>query len=202
MQCPQCGSPDMVTSKKEDYHYTESGLNNVILKGITVHQCQKCGEQFPVIPRIIKLHGRIARALLAKPSVLTGEEFRFLRKEMRLKASELASIMGVHKVTVSRWETNAEPIGPSADRLLRYIYATRHMKDLAEHLPHLWQEDREQIDQCAGKRQKEVIQDMAAASDADIIQGAARWLETRVKLIRRTQRPHEPIAIDPAEVCT
>jgi putative zinc finger/helix-turn-helix YgiT family protein len=123
MQCPQCGSPEMV--EKGDYPYAESGLKNVVFRGVTLHKCSKCGELLPEIPHIKKLHAKIALELLYKEGPLAGEEIRFLRKEMRLKANELAPLLGVHKVTVSRWETNEEKIGPSSDRLLRYIYATR-----------------------------------------------------------------------------
>jgi hypothetical protein len=33
--------------------------------------------------------------------------------------------MGMTPETISRWETGAEPIGPTADRLLRLMVATR-----------------------------------------------------------------------------
>jgi putative zinc finger/helix-turn-helix YgiT family protein len=105
--------------------------------GITLHKCRKCGELLPEIPSIKKLHAKIALELLYKEGPLTGEEIRFLRKEMRLKANELAALLGVHKVMVSRWENNNEKIGPSSDRLLWYIYAMRRIEELAAHLGEL-----------------------------------------------------------------
>jgi putative zinc finger/helix-turn-helix YgiT family protein len=166
----------MVTSQG-DYHYTESGLNNVNLKGITIHHCLKCGTQVPVISRINEWHERISTALLAKPSLLTGEEFRFLRKEMRLKAVELASLMGVNKVTLSRWETNTEPISTAADRLLRYIYATKKVESLAKRLS---------------------VLNWAVFSYA--IQDTMRCLEVQVKLIKRKSPRDGPITIDQDEL--
>ncbi|OGP20042.1 MAG: hypothetical protein A2038_10535 [Deltaproteobacteria bacterium GWA2_57_13] len=122
MKCPSCGK-DMRATRK-DYRYEESGLENVMLKDITVHEC-KCGETLPEIPSVKRLHGQIADDLINKQGPLTGEEFRFLRKGMRTSAKELAQLLGVTTVTLSRWENNKEKVGPQSDRLLRYIYLTR-----------------------------------------------------------------------------
>jgi len=64
----------------------------------------------------------IAAAITEKRSALTGSEFRFLRKHMRLKAKDLAAVLGVTLTTISRWETGAERIGPANDRLMRCLY--------------------------------------------------------------------------------
>ena len=74
------------------------------------------------IPAIERIHQKIAEYLFRKPALLSGEEIRFLRKEMGLKAVELANLLGVSKVTVSRWENSAKPIGILSDRLIRLLY--------------------------------------------------------------------------------
>jgi len=105
----------------QDYQYTESGLSNVVLKNITVYKCP-CGDEMAEIPAIERIHQKIAEYLFRKPALLSGEEIRFLRKEMGLKAVELANLLGVSKVTVSRWENSAKPIGILSDRLIRLLY--------------------------------------------------------------------------------
>jgi DNA-binding transcriptional regulator YiaG len=50
-------------------------------------------------------------------SGFTGEEVRFLRKSLGWSGSDFAKHMGVAEETVSRWENDAAPIGPQADRL-------------------------------------------------------------------------------------
>lgn len=120
MLCGTCKKP--MKKRKKNYQYKESGLDNVILKGTTVYQCPHCSEVVPEITNIKELHRTIARVLTSKKSFLSGKEIVFLRKEMRLKAKDLSQILGVHKVTVSRWENDKEPIGASADRLLRLLY--------------------------------------------------------------------------------
>jgi putative zinc finger/helix-turn-helix YgiT family protein len=110
---------------KTDYKYTESGLQNVILEGITAYKCSKCRGIYPIISKIKEVHKAIAQQLLKKDSLLTGKEMVYLRKEMKIKAKDLAEILGVTKVTVSRWENEKEQISPICDRLIRVLYGNR-----------------------------------------------------------------------------
>src|SRR4030067_2655170 len=119
MKCNVCGK-EMKTIRK-DYKYVESGLDNVILTGIQMHQCE-CGEEMPLIKNIEKLNRLIANALVKKSVSLNGREFRFIRKQMGFKAKEIARLIGVNPVSVSRWETSSEKIGLSSDKLLRMLY--------------------------------------------------------------------------------
>ena len=119
MKCPECGQ--IMKRWVRDHRYVESGLSNVILKKIPVYECP-CGNEIAEIPAIERLHQKIAEILFRKPALLTGEEIRFLRKEMELKAVELAHLLGVNKVTVSRWENSATHIGVISDRLIRLLY--------------------------------------------------------------------------------
>jgi putative zinc finger/helix-turn-helix YgiT family protein len=110
---------------KTNYQYTESGLKNVVLKGISAYKCTKCKEINPVIPRIKEIHRMIGEDLINKNSLLMGNEVTFLRKEMEIRAKDLAQILGVTKVTVSRWENEREQISPACDRLIRLLYGNR-----------------------------------------------------------------------------
>src|SRR5439155_2513167 len=59
-----------------------------------------------------------------QPSTESGQlQVRFLRKSLGWSGCEFAKHMGVTDETVSRWENNAAPIGPQADRLLRLMVA-------------------------------------------------------------------------------
>lgn len=120
MKCPNCGKE--MKSRVRDYEYIECGLKNVVLSGITVHECKHCGEVLPEIPNIKQVHKWIAEYLLKKQGPLTGEEFRFLRKAMGKSAKETAERLAVNPVTISRWENNKEKIGPQSDRLLRMAF--------------------------------------------------------------------------------
>lgn len=122
VKCPECGKTLRVR-RNQEYRYRESGLGNVVLTGIRVFECTGCHEMFPEIPNIVGLHRAIASHLARKPAPLTGSEFRFLRKELRLKAKDLARHLGTTDVTISRWETGDKTVNPAADRLLRLLYS-------------------------------------------------------------------------------
>ena len=121
MKCLECGS--LMKVRKEDYRFSECGLRYVTLIGLEVGRCTRCDYSEASIPRIEALHRLIARALIEKTTRLTGEEVRFLRKLLDWSGSEFAKHIGVAEETVSRWENDAIPIGPQADRLLRLMVA-------------------------------------------------------------------------------
>jgi putative zinc finger/helix-turn-helix YgiT family protein len=98
-------------------------LKNVVLSGIEVRRCTQCDNYDVSIPRMEQLHRLIALAIIEKESRLRGEEVRYLRSLLGWSGASLARHMGVADETVSRWENDATPIGPQADRLLRLIVA-------------------------------------------------------------------------------
>jgi putative zinc finger/helix-turn-helix YgiT family protein len=128
MKCNECGK-EMKGIKGKPYHYVESGLDNVYLLGVPVYKCT-CGETMVEVPNVEELHKAIAAKILQKPSLLRGKEIRFIRKQMKLKAVELTEQLGISEITLSRWENNAESIGPANDKLLRLIFLLRYVKDL------------------------------------------------------------------------
>ena len=121
MKCTECGTA--MKTRKENYRYDECGLKYVTLVGAEVSRCPKCGNFEISIPRIEGLHRLIARVLIEKVTRFTGDEVRFLRKSLGWSGSDFAKHMGVTDETVSRWENDAAPIGPQADRLLRLMVA-------------------------------------------------------------------------------
>ena len=121
MKCPECGTP--MKTRKENYHYDECGLTYVTLVGVEVTRCPSCDNYEISIPRLEDLHRLLAKVLIEKSTRFTGEEVRFLRKSLGWSGSDFAKHMGVAEETVSRWENDAAPIGPQADRLVRFLVA-------------------------------------------------------------------------------
>jgi putative zinc finger/helix-turn-helix YgiT family protein len=108
--------------KDKPYEYTECGLS-VLLLGITQYRCESCGEEYAAIPAPEKLHKIIGLEICQnRKALLLPEEIRFLRKELGLKAKNLATALGVEDATVSRWENGKQQIGEGSDRLLRVLY--------------------------------------------------------------------------------
>ena len=118
-ECINCGAP--AKSSPQSYRYQESGVPNLVLEGVTVGRCASCAESTVSIPRLTKVHAAIARALLTSPHRLSGAQFRFLRKQLGLSGEELGEYLHTDKTKVSKWEREEDPIGPSADRLMRLL---------------------------------------------------------------------------------
>lgn len=127
MRCLECGA-SMKARRRHDYRYTESGLSNVVLSGITVHTCEKCRATYPELPAVQSLHAAIAKHFLFRREGLRGEEVRFLRKEMGIKAKDFAEMLGVTKVAVSRWEHSQRPLAAITDRLIRCVFLLHRLK--------------------------------------------------------------------------
>ncbi len=118
--CRECGKAKMI-SREETYLYRESGLPNVVLIGVVIRRCPSCGHHELVLPRVTELHRTIAHAVLHKRARLSGAEVRFLRKYLGWSGADFARHIGVDPSTVSNWENDKDPIGPTSDRLLRLM---------------------------------------------------------------------------------
>jgi putative zinc finger/helix-turn-helix YgiT family protein len=123
MTCLVCGA-EMKTGW-ENVRYDACGLPGVTLMDVEVSRCPQCGEYEVAIPQIDDLHKAIAQAVIRKTSRLDAAEVRYLRKYLGWSGADFATHMGMAPETISRWETGAESIGPTADRLLRLMVATR-----------------------------------------------------------------------------
>ena len=119
MICPACGRKPAHTI--EEYHYRESGLDNVFVRGVGIYKCN-CGQEYVQLPGVQAVHQQVAVELLNKTSLLTGAEARFLRKWLGLTSDQLANALGYTRVSVSRRENKGLTV--ATDRSLR-LYASQ-----------------------------------------------------------------------------
>ena len=105
------------------YHYTMCGLDYVyLLSGYRLHDTDY-GEGAS-IEKADELDRSIAFAVVASQARLRGQEVRFLRALTHYSQAELASQLGVKRVTVARWEgAPTTPIPGPADRMIRLVAA-------------------------------------------------------------------------------
>lgn len=122
--CHSCERPYEVSKAtvEHPYHYTESGLQNWWLAGISVYSCPNCEVDSADIPDMDGLHDLIARNILLTPFSMTGPELRFLRKEATLRLKDFAEQMGVDPKTIANWEAS-EKLNKLTDLTVRVLVA-------------------------------------------------------------------------------
>ena len=131
-QCSDCGSEAVV--ERGAWRFRESGLDNVVLKGIEIIKCPACGNEEPIIPNLDGLLRVIAVAIVTNRLPLTGAEVRYLRKYLEMSGDQFARILHTDKSTLSKWETGAVNIGSKSDLLIRSVALIlgRGLRDEAE----------------------------------------------------------------------
>jgi putative transcriptional regulator len=107
-----------VKHREEQYHYTESGLDDVyLIGGFDIANGQLH------IDDIEGLHRVIGEILIKHRKNLSGKEIKFLRVEMLMSQSTLAALLGVSDRAVIRWEKAAAGQLPStAEASIRMLY--------------------------------------------------------------------------------
>lgn len=101
------------------HHYTTCGLENVWLQNGYVEKVTAYGKAVAVVDAD-ELHNTLALWLTNKPGRLTGKELRFLRTQLCLSQSSLATMMGATEQSVSLWERTGK-VPKSNDALVRMI---------------------------------------------------------------------------------
>lgn len=109
----------------ENYRYTESGLDSVIIEGAELVK-DDAGERCTTIRNVNGLHKAIAHGIVTRQGSMTGRELRFLRTEIGMTQAELGDMLHCTPVTVSRWERSEHPIDSNAEALIR-LYAAAEL---------------------------------------------------------------------------
>ena len=134
-KCWNCGGT-LEVIRDQPYRYSESGLDNVYIHGLLQYRCPECGETAVEIPMIKALNRLIAKDIICKREFLTGDEVRFLRKELPMKSKEMADALGIEPETYSRWENGKQAVASYHDRQLRLIYILNASEEEGKILHH------------------------------------------------------------------
>lgn len=104
------------------FHLLTAGLPNVYLAGVKYWICRECDGQTVEIPAVKSLLFAIAESLVKKEGVLTGQEVRFLRKEVGKKAADFAALINKTPEHFSKLENDLVPLTEDTDKLVRLTY--------------------------------------------------------------------------------
>jgi DNA-binding transcriptional regulator YiaG len=105
---------------RQEYQYTECGLDNVFIENMDV-LVDDAGEEVYEIENIVGLHHAIAHCIVQHRHGISGTELRFLRTEMGLTQAELAAHLHKEPLTVGRWERGEVAIDSNAEALIRLL---------------------------------------------------------------------------------
>ncbi len=106
----------------KEYHYTESGLDNVYLvNGFEITPLEN-GDKEIFIHDLSGLHKAIGLNLIFKQGLLSGKEIKFIRTTFDFSQKTLGKILGCDYQTILLWEKGSHPISKSADHLLRVLF--------------------------------------------------------------------------------
>ncbi|MGA2402968.1 MAG: type II TA system antitoxin MqsA family protein [Syntrophobacteraceae bacterium] len=123
--CPVCGNLNTEIRTGQSYQFKESGLDDVYLLNVDISHCPACKVDMVAIPDPTQLLRCLGELIVLSPSLLTGPEIRFLRKNLHTKINDFAKLLGVDRVTLSRWENKQAKITKSNDRLIRLTYVIK-----------------------------------------------------------------------------
>ncbi len=121
-RCEACGG-QLKRVLLREYRDPRLGLPGVVvLDAVEEHRCVKCGTVAGIgFPNLVGLFAAAAVARVLNPTKLSGEELRSLRRALDMTGKQLAAALGVRLETVSRWENDKEPVGPTSEKLLRIL---------------------------------------------------------------------------------
>ncbi|MFZ0889502.1 MAG: helix-turn-helix domain-containing protein [Candidatus Binataceae bacterium] len=130
--CGKCGGALVTRTVPEYRNDALMGIPGiVILNTVEEMRCRKCGHV--AATGFSNLEGLIATVAVARVAAarkLNARDVRFLRKALGWSSKELAAKLEVRDETVSRWENEREPMGPTSEKLLRLI-VTQFLGDKA-----------------------------------------------------------------------
>jgi putative zinc finger/helix-turn-helix YgiT family protein len=106
MKCVNCGGK---RGRKSEVAHSVT-VSGVKLRGkIATNVCSACGESLIDLEALQRFELEAAAAL-ATHGICTGDAFKFIRKALGMRASDVGGVLGVTPETVSRWETGQRDV--------------------------------------------------------------------------------------------
>jgi DNA-binding XRE family transcriptional regulator len=127
-RCSQCNEGEMLPGLVDDHDMSPFfGLDARLVRA-AAHVCDHCGAATLEGPVLEAAERALARLIVGGTGPLKPKELRFLRGFMGLSQAELSERLGVHRVSVARWETETAPVGALESFAIRTM-AAWHLGD-------------------------------------------------------------------------
>ena len=120
-RCVQCGKAAVTEA---DVKLQRRIAGRVFVTTVLGSRCGACGEDYVMAPDLQRFELLTARTL-AEAGQSSGAAFKFMRKAMGLKATDLAVLLGVTAETISRWENDKHAPDRSTLAVMAYLLADK-----------------------------------------------------------------------------
>jgi DNA-binding transcriptional regulator YiaG len=118
-----CSHATVRRTRVPEYRTRDFGIPLLLVNAAYSEEfCPECEQLLEI--SIPNPNGLVAAAALYRvtlPQKLVGSEIRFVRKALGYSAKKLSEALDATPETVSRWEHDKQPMGPTAEKLLRLI---------------------------------------------------------------------------------
>lgn len=121
-KCPDCKQAKTLVESRYTISYTISGVRFMV--EVQSVLCESCGSRLYGDEALEKAELAVAIELGAR-GVRTGEAFKFIRKAIGMRATDLAELLDVTAETISRWEREAVEIDHAAFAVLGALASER-----------------------------------------------------------------------------
>ncbi len=122
-RCTQCHQGEMLPGFVDDHDMSALFGLDARLVHASALVCDHCGE-ITLEGQVIEAAERaLGRLVVCGTGPLRPKEVRFLRGLMGLSQADLGERLGVHRVSVARWETETAPVGTLESFAIRTMAA-------------------------------------------------------------------------------
>jgi putative zinc finger/helix-turn-helix YgiT family protein len=118
-----CDHPNLSVVTVPNFPYELKGVGKFTITKARVVKCEDCNATLLLGEEVEKWHKEIEEALSKASDSLKPGAIVFLRKRLRLDQAAFANVLGVDQSTVSRWESGATKISPTAENFLKVLVA-------------------------------------------------------------------------------
>jgi DNA-binding transcriptional regulator YiaG len=124
------GRDEVVTHLREYNASALVGLRTIVCDA-AIERIDARGEKTVELPKLRELSASAAVSRCLMPIRLRGKEIKAIRKIMRLTLAELAKKLDERTApeTISRWESEAQPLGGFAEKVLRLLVCEELKKE-------------------------------------------------------------------------
>ena len=103
------------------------GLSNVYLRnGFTMEDSD--GDETISYENLAGLYLEIGRAIASTPFTLRAEEFRFMRKQLRMSQADIAALFDKTDQAVAKWEKGLLPVPKAESTLLKVFWLNQKVR--------------------------------------------------------------------------